>query len=234
MSFSSKIFFSLRRNKQTGFPASSSKFTQQTVRDCSFNMRIRKRKLHQAPEDNPTKKQKGKEILVAVDRSYIFNAAIKKFLPGETSTKSRFCGICMDRKPSSTMFEVTQCGHYFCPDCVRCYMATKLKDENMIEVHCPEPNCGSLIAPQECRSILPLEVIHRWDNALLCSVILPPVLVYECPSDVGEEISERPGWRSKFCGECRDFEHEGMGCEEFKEFMRFVIEDEESDPLKGP
>ncbi|MBA0548380.1 hypothetical protein Golob_019486 [Gossypium lobatum] len=70
--------------------------------------------------------------------------------------------------------------------------------------------------------------VTSWDDALLYSVILP-VLVFECPYEdckaklidevMGGTESECPNCLTIICGECRDFKHDGMGCEKFKEFV---------------
>ncbi|XVF18284.1 hypothetical protein REPUB_Repub11eG0007900 [Reevesia pubescens] len=207
----------------------------QTNHDCSLNASHYKRKLNEIhiPENNSMKKQKGKEILIVIDEAPFVKAACD-------SSKEWFCKICMEQKPSSSMFKETRCDHSFCFDCTRNHIATKLKDENMIMVHCPESNCKSLITPQQCTSILPGEVIYRWEKALRYTQI-PPILIFDCPfedcsaklQDDGKEIGvieyECPECERKICSKCRDFKHEGMDCNEFKELVKRAIEEEENE-----
>ncbi|KAG4137847.1 hypothetical protein ERO13_D07G097600v2 [Gossypium hirsutum] len=190
----------------------------------SSNMRIHKRKLHdhQVQNNSPMKKQKG----VVIDELPISNP-ITDVLPSGSSNPL-FCRLCGDQNPTSNIFNETHCSHRFCSDCIRRHIVTKLKDENTIAVGCPEPNCDTSITPEQWESILPGEVIYRWDDALLYSVILP-VLVFECPYEdckakliddvMGGTECECPNCLTIICGECRDFKHEGMGCEKFKEFV---------------
>ncbi|KAK5818236.1 hypothetical protein GOBAR_AA18941 [Gossypium barbadense] len=127
---------------------------------------------------------------VIIDELPISNP-ITDVLPSGSSNPL-FCRLCGDQNPTSNIFNETHCGHRFCSDCIRCHIVTKLKDENTI------------------------------------SVILP-VLVFECPyedckaklvdDDMGGMECKCPNCLTIICGECRDFKHEGMGCEEFKEFV---------------
>nr|KJB08805.1 hypothetical protein B456_001G105000 [Gossypium raimondii] len=184
--------------------------SREKLKAKSSNMRIHKRKLHdhQVQNNSPMKKQKG----VVID---------------DGSSNPLFCRLCGDQNPTSNIFNETHCGHRFCSDCIRRHIVTKLKDENTIAVGCPEPNCDTSITPEQCESILPGEVIYRRDDALLYSVILP-LLVFECPYEdckaklidevMGGTECECPNCLTIICGECRDFKHEGMGCEKFKEF----------------
>ncbi|XVF79372.1 hypothetical protein PTKIN_Ptkin14bG0216900 [Pterospermum kingtungense] len=177
------------------------------------------------------KKQRNKEGL-------IFATASDDQNPSSSGTKPCLCGICMEQKPISRMFEETQCNHSFCFGCTRKHMATKLKDENSIKVRCPESNCERLIKPSQCRSILPREVICRWEKALYYSET-PPIMVLQCPyedclvkfvdngKDVGVMKYDCPRCRRKICAECRDMEHQGMDCDEFKLMIKSALKEEE-------
>ncbi|MFQ6619567.1 hypothetical protein Gotur_000515 [Gossypium turneri] len=189
--------------------------SREKLKAKSSNMRIHKRKLHghQVQNNSPMKKQKG----VIIDELPISNP-ITDVLPSGSSNPL-FCRLCGDQNPTSNIFNETHWGHRFCSDCIRRHIVivTKLKDENTIAVGCPEPNCDTSITPEQCESILPGEVIYRWDDALLYSVILP-VLVFECPYEdckakliddvMGGTECECPNCLTIICGECRDFKHE--------------------------
>ncbi|EOY13775.1 RING/U-box superfamily protein [Theobroma cacao] len=231
-----------RRKKTTGASSSSSPGAcydaglaaetpegRRSVRSCSSNV-SRKRKLHEihSPESGPTKKQKGKEKVI--DESY----------PKAASGSSKglgLCKICMEEKPTSMMLRRNRCDHSFCFDCTRQHIATKMK-ENIIKIQCPVWNCGTLITPKQCKSILPGEVISRWKDALHCSRT-PPVLEFDCPSedcpfrltDDGKAIDviefQCPECLVKICAECKGFSHEDLDCDEYKELVNCEIEEEE-------
>ncbi|XP_022717828.1 E3 ubiquitin-protein ligase dbl4-like [Durio zibethinus] len=264
MSFINKILFPLRKKKKTdegkrkqstpSFCGSSGTCYEakliaetqnflQTKPDCSLNVSRLKRKLHDinSPENNPMKNQKGKEIVVELEE-LSFPRATSYPQPGESSNTTWFCKICMEPKPASMMFKVTRCNHSFCFACTRRHIATNLKDENKIEVCCPESNCQSLITPKKCKSILPWEVIYRWENTLYYSQT-PPILTFDCPledcsakivddgKDIGVVQYECPACHRKICAECRDFVHEGMDCDAFKVLVERVMEDAEEEKL---
>ncbi|PWA80518.1 Zinc finger, C6HC-type [Artemisia annua] len=127
----------------------------------------------------------------------------------------RFCDICMDTKTKSEMFRNAKvCRHMFCFDCIRGHVAAKIQ-ENITKVRCPDPNCTGVIGPEVCRSIVPKEVLHRWEKALCESLIIGAAKFY-CPfkdcsallvDDVGETVtsSECPHCNRLFCAQCKDW-----------------------------
>ncbi|XP_021288400.1 E3 ubiquitin-protein ligase RNF19B-like [Herrania umbratica] len=231
-----------RRKKTTGASSSASpgacydarladetpKFPR-SKRSCSSNVN-RKRKLHEirSSESGPMKKQKGKEK--EIDESY------PKAASG-SSKGLRLCKICMEEKPTSMMLRRKRCDHSSCYDCTRQHIATKMK-ENIIMIQCPVWNCGTLITPKQCKSILPGEVISRWKDALHCSRT-PPVLEFDCPSedcparltDNGKAIDvielQCPNCLEKICPECKGFSHGDLDCDEYKELVNHEIEEED-------
>uniref|UniRef100_A0A803M9K3 RBR-type E3 ubiquitin transferase n=1 Tax=Chenopodium quinoa TaxID=63459 RepID=A0A803M9K3_CHEQI len=120
---------------------------------------------------------------------------------GESSeTKLVFCGICMDYKPKTEIFNgLNICNHKFCTDCIIKYVASKIR-ENHEMVNCPDPKCNQAIEPENCSAILPKEVFVRWENVLF------EVRESECPS-----------CRRLFCARCQVPWHDGLSCEEFLE-----------------
>ncbi|KAM0001194.1 putative transcription factor C2H2 family [Helianthus debilis subsp. tardiflorus] len=142
-----------------------------------------------------------------------------------------FCGICMDTKTASEMFENTSsvCGHMYCSDCIRGHVAAKIK-ENVTAVKCPDLNCAGVIGPEACRSIVPKEVLERWENILCESVIMESDKFY-CPfkdcsamllDDGGVTVtqSECPNCNRLFCAQCKVPWHCGMGCIEYQSFKK--------------
>ncbi|KAK9070062.1 hypothetical protein SSX86_010461 [Deinandra increscens subsp. villosa] len=154
----------------------------------------------------------------------------------QTSSKKRplvtsFCGICMDIKASSEMFENTKvCGHQFCSECIRGHVAAKIQ-ENRIKITCPEPSCQVMIGPEACRSIgVPQEVLERWEKILCESVIMEAQKFY-CPfkdcsamlvDDGGVAVtsSECPFCHRLFCAQCKVAWHCGMSCAESQSVKR--------------
>ena len=77
-----------------------------------------------------------------------------------------FCGKCMDFKQPCHMFKTLKCGHNFCNYCMHEHVASNLR-ENTLLVKCPDKDCKLKFGPKRFRSILPLEVLHRWEHVLI-------------------------------------------------------------------
>jgi len=142
---------------------------------------------------------------------------------GETS--HTYCGICMDAKSGEEMFRNQNCSHLYCGDCIGSHVAAKIQ-ENISMVKCPEPKCKGAIEPENCRAIIPKEVLDRWENALCENVVLGSQKFY-CPfkdcsammiCDAEEviTISECPYCNRLFCAQCKVLWHAGLDCSEFK------------------
>ncbi|KAF5801375.1 putative transcription factor C2H2 family [Helianthus annuus] len=148
----------------------------------------------------------------------------------ESKTLYSFCGICMDTKTASEMFDNTGiCNHLFCSDCIRQHVAVKIK-ENLTKVKCPDPSCKGVIGPEACRSIVPKEVLERWESILCESVIMESQKFY-CPfkdcsamlvDDGGVVVtqSECPNCNRLFCAQCKVAWHCGISCVEFQSLKK--------------
>ncbi|KAK1436940.1 hypothetical protein QVD17_02724 [Tagetes erecta] len=138
-------------------------------------------------------------------------------------TITSFCGICMDRKEPSEMFQKRMvCGHFFCIDCIRGHVAAKMQ-ANQIRLTCPYPNCRVFIGPDVCRSVVPTQVLERWERVLCETLIMHK---FYCPfkdcsamlvNDSGVTVtsSECPNCNRLFCAQCEVAWHCGMNCDEF-------------------
>ncbi|KAL4560119.1 hypothetical protein LXL04_032268 [Taraxacum kok-saghyz] len=137
-----------------------------------------------------------------------------------------FCNICIETKSKSDMFlNTTICSHVYCSDCICKHISAKIKD-NITKVKCPHPECNGEIGPEHCRTIIPKEVLERWEDALCESLILGTQKIY-CPfkdcsamlvDDGGKAVtsSECPNCNRLFCAQCKVAWHSGMDCNEFK------------------
>ena len=137
-----------------------------------------------------------------------------------------FCEICVERKDSDQMFKKEGCVHSFCSDCITKHVATKIQDSITI-VGCPGLDCKVVIDLDDCRSLLPKEVLERWDEALCETLFLGSQRFY-CPykdcsvmllNDNEEEVikeSECPFCHRLFCAQCYVPWHPGVDCEEFQ------------------
>eukprot|EP00262_Sarcandra_glabra_P001193 TRINITY_DN11212_c1_g1_i1.p1 TRINITY_DN11212_c1_g1~~TRINITY_DN11212_c1_g1_i1.p1 ORF type:complete len:355 (-),score=45.23 TRINITY_DN11212_c1_g1_i1:176-1240(-) len=141
------------------------------------------------------------------------------------SLKRSICEICIEEKGEGEIFKSKACSHVFCSDCISKHVAAKIQ-ENIITVQCPDLKCGRVLEPEFCRSIIPVTVFERWENALCESMVLGSQKFY-CPfkdcsallvNDGEEEVvqSECPSCRRLFCARCYVTWHSGIDCEEFQ------------------
>ncbi|KAF5732903.1 E3 ubiquitin-protein ligase [Tripterygium wilfordii] len=163
-------------------------------------------------------------------RKPFFNPSESETGQSSNSQKLEFlCDICVEPKTTQDWFRIKGCSHAYCRDCVIKYVAYKLQD-NITGIGCPVPECGGLLEPEYCRSILPKEVFDRWGNALCEAVILGSQKFY-CPYkdcsalmiDDGKEIireSKCLNCRRKICAHCKVIWHVGIECEEFQKLHK--------------
>jgi len=145
---------------------------------------------------------------------------------GESSNS--FCDICVERKDSNQMFRNERCVHSFCSDCISKHVATKIQD-GITVVSCPGlMECKGVLEIEDCRSMLPKDVMERWEE-MLCRALFGSEMVCYCPfkgcsamlvndKEEGEVIreSECPFCHRLFCAQCYVPWHSGIECEEFQ------------------
>ncbi|XP_021768163.1 uncharacterized protein LOC110732518 [Chenopodium quinoa] len=62
------------------------------------------------------------------------------------------CDICADSKPQQESFWIKGCSHYYCVDCMRNYVDSKLEG-GVSQIDCPVPKCSGTLNPEHCREI---------------------------------------------------------------------------------
>ncbi|XP_059456527.1 E3 ubiquitin-protein ligase RSL1-like [Corylus avellana] len=138
-----------------------------------------------------------------------------------------FCDICVERKDDDQMFRNEGCVHSFCSDCIIKHVSTKIQD-GITVVSCPGLECEGVLEFDDCRPMLPKEVLERWDEEL-CRALFASEMMFYCPfkdcsamlvndnggGDVIRE-SECPFCHRLFCAQCQVPWHPGVECEEFQ------------------
>ncbi|KAJ7963351.1 RBR-type E3 ubiquitin transferase [Quillaja saponaria] len=141
----------------------------------------------------------------------------------------RLCTICMDRKTGRHMLSINECNHFFCTDCISKHVAAKVQKNNL-KVYCPGINCNVELKPEYFSSIVPQEVLVRWETAL-CESSIPGSEKFYCPfkdcsallvDDGGTVVtcSECPYCNRLFCAQCKVPWHAESTCEMFKRMKR--------------
>jgi E3 ubiquitin-protein ligase RNF144 len=135
------------------------------------------------------------------------------------------CEICLENKPTWQMFDIPTCSHTFCYNCTSQHVASKIQ-ENLKIIKCPGLNCKNILDSNVCRSIVPEEVLVKWDESLCKSLILESQKMY-CPfndcsvmlvNDSNEIITEIkcPLCKRFFCAACKVPWHSDFTCKEFE------------------
>ncbi|KAL8503265.1 hypothetical protein ACS0TY_022123 [Phlomoides rotata] len=196
-------------------------------------------KLNAIPVDNYRSRLKSVTIdLTQESSSSSDHVKPKRFYKGESSNSKPpsplplifTCEICVEEKPISDTFRILGCNHSYCTECITKYVASKLQD-NITKITCPVSDCEGYIDWQQCRFILPKELLDRWGDALCEAVILGWERFY-CPykdcsalliDDSEEEAvvqSECPSCNRLFCAACKVPWHTGVSCADFQKLNK--------------
>lgn len=136
------------------------------------------------------------------------------------------CEICVETRTGGDLFRIKGCSHAYCNDCVTKYIASKLHD-NVTRIGCPVSDCGGVLEPEHCRSILPPELFDRWGNAL-CEAVISEGEKFYCPfrdcsalmihdgDAAAMTLSECSNCWRLFCVQCKVPWHAGVECQEFQ------------------
>ncbi|XP_045787344.1 E3 ubiquitin-protein ligase RSL1-like isoform X1 [Trifolium pratense] len=179
-----------------------------------------------------------------VDVAIILNVEKIKLETNEESNESSsssiiICEICAETKKTEEMFNNQSCSHSFCSECVIKQVETKIH-EKIANVSCPGLNCKGVLELESCISLLPKELIDKWNDAL-CEALFCSVPKFYCPfkdcsamlldeNEGVEDIreSECPFCHRLFCASCHVPWHPGIGCEEYQ---KLNVDERGSDDL---
>ncbi|PIN25091.1 Ubiquitin--protein ligase [Handroanthus impetiginosus] len=146
---------------------------------------------------------------------------------GESSQSS--CEICAERKENDEMFPLQCCSDKFCRECISKHVSITIKKRTTIlnqDITCPGLDCKGKLIIDECREILPKDVLTTWED-VICESMIPDSQKIYCPYkncsalliDDGYQgvitEAECPFCRRLFCARCRVPWHCGVDCEEF-------------------
>ncbi|KAI3512469.1 hypothetical protein L1887_19785 [Cichorium endivia] len=219
------FYFSALHDQDEIFPISDEKY--------AYELQLQEALISSASQSNGSSSSSSQWVASSSSLATFLHASKRKqpLLTSEAAKSLKsFCDICMDSKDPSEMFSnPTVCRHLYCSECIRGHVSAKIK-ENIAMVKCPDPKCKGVIGPELCRSIVPKEVLERWEDALCESLILGSEKFY-CPfkdcsamlvDDGGEAVtsSECPNCNRLFCAQCKVAWHSGIDCSEFKSLKK--------------
>ena len=81
----------------------------------------------------------------------------------KTQVVKRFtCTICYDDEPGTETYAL-KCGHRYCVDCYRLYLATKIKDEGeAARIQCPTQGCHQVVDSKSMDLLVTAELRARY------------------------------------------------------------------------
>lgn len=87
--------------------------------------------------------------------------------PKTKVVKGFLCGICCEDGPGMKTYAL-KCGHRYCVDCYRQYLAHKIKDEGeAARIQCPTNGCNRIVDSKSLDMLVSPEVKARYDGRLL-------------------------------------------------------------------
>ena len=73
------------------------------------------------------------------------------------------CGICYGELQRGEAPD-TPCGHQFCADCWRTFLAGKIQDGTTQTIECPGSDCSVRVPAEVVDHLMPRDIRHRYDN----------------------------------------------------------------------
>jgi len=150
------------------------------------------------------------------------------------------CAICLAKKKIDFMFQMQECGHRFCRDCVSGYFRSKINDR-VFPVKCPSYGCKTDTTEIDMEMILDRHMLEIFsENALRNAIRKNPGLFSCCPTPDCPYIffyaeSDSPDFgcptcKKRYCLKCRVDYHTGSTCEAYQ---KWSVENGLSDDLFG-
>ena len=159
------------------------------------------------------------------------------FGPTDNSTvfqiSSNECEICFGELDSSDIYNLN-CSHAFCLSCVKEYLQEKIKISKVVDINCPQLNCGSQIEEDEIISLLDIDMVRKYlrfkkreserkkEGYLDC-----PYLDCEGFANIENKRDERKvecNFGHSICTECRKTFHSETTCDEEKEIIGAITQ----------
>ena len=163
---------------------------------------------------------------IRIEDEEIFN----KLKPFESKSKQEIdemCLICFeDRKgyELETCSISADCGHKFCRYCLQDHCESRIKDGQMTNVSCPDPDCRAKIDGHVVQKLVSPEHFNRYDQTLLnfairsmSGTVWCPRLSCQHPAQILSEesmLAQCPACAFVFCTKCERTNHGKTECEQ--------------------
>ncbi|KAI3830706.1 hypothetical protein MKX03_009907 [Papaver bracteatum] len=131
-----------------------------------------------------------------------------------TSSSNNYftCEICRETVQLEDKFrsmEASGCFHPYCTDCITKYIETRVIDDNISDINCPNTDCSVLLDALSCRSILSKKVFEKWCRGFVYGRSFFPnrkcseLILNECVETISMvKKSDCPNCKKVFCFSC--------------------------------
>ena len=128
------------------------------------------------------------------------------------------CMICFDDLKGDAFAKSDECDHHFCRSCLKRHVETKIKDGQMNNVDCPDPDCHVKIHGSVVRNLVDDKLFETYDNMLLNLAIRSMSSTVWCPrkgceqpaqTDKANGMGMCPVCQFTFCIQCEENFHPG-------------------------
>jgi hypothetical protein len=134
-------------------------------------------------------------------------------------------------------YTLDECSHKYCRDCLRQYVESRVNDNRVKDIRCPEPGCTHILGHHEIRHVLSKELFQRFDFLLFKKSLESDPNCRFCPRPgcgaamIGDKsrpmlICPEKKCRFTFCFNCREEWHHDATCEEYQQWK---VENSEAD-----
>ncbi|KAI5363979.1 Putative Zinc finger, RING-type, IBR domain, Zinc finger, RING/FYVE/PHD-type, TRIAD [Septoria linicola] len=153
------------------------------------------------------------------------------------------CEICCEDEPGLQSFAM-KCGHRFCVDCYRQYLAQKIRDEGeAARIKCPGDGCNKIVDAKSLALLMPPELTERYHELLMRTYVDDKENLKWCPAPeciyaiecsvkkrdlhriVPTVMCER---KHNFCFGCTLTDHQPCPCQLVKLWLKKCEDDSET------
>eukprot|EP01103_Thecamoeba_quadrilineata_P000988 TRINITY_DN10877_c0_g1_i1.p1 TRINITY_DN10877_c0_g1~~TRINITY_DN10877_c0_g1_i1.p1 ORF type:complete len:394 (-),score=34.44 TRINITY_DN10877_c0_g1_i1:139-1320(-) len=136
------------------------------------------------------------------------------------------CPICLDEVDIQNCYQLIECGHQYCHDCLEEYLRIKIVNGRATEIKCPSPMCGIIVQSNDVHSVVDKQTSNKYEEFTLQQYLRTEPNARWCPRPncgiavIGDPSNPRIKCAEclyEYCFLCRDEWHIGT-CEDLQKW----------------